>query len=57
MKERDLPISYAAILIDVASQSGASREELLSSVELSLSSQPRGSRCFRCQRESSSQSR
>ncbi len=34
MKERNLPISYAAILIDVASQYGASREKLLASVEL-----------------------
>jgi len=35
MKERDLPISYAAILVDVASNFGASREKLLNSVELS----------------------
>ncbi|WP_439135504.1 AraC family transcriptional regulator [Pseudomaricurvus sp.] len=29
MKERDLPISYAAILVDVACELGASRQELL----------------------------
>ncbi|MGH1371285.1 MAG: AraC family transcriptional regulator [Cellvibrionaceae bacterium] len=35
MKERDLPISYAAILVDVAKSFGASREALLAAVDLS----------------------
>lgn len=34
MKERDLPISYAAILVDVAKSFGASREALLTAVDL-----------------------
>lgn len=34
MKERDLPISYAAILVDVACELGASRQELLLAANL-----------------------
>ncbi|MBU3069483.1 AraC family transcriptional regulator [Aestuariicella sp. G3-2] len=46
MKERDLPISYAAILVDVACELGASRQELLHAANLTEQElQTPGARC------------